>query len=496
MSSYSVDGKGHLLSRAIFNALLVLIALAAIPYGTVQPWWEALFECAIFALVALWIIDGLVSGSWLVRDHRLLLPFLALDAFSFMQTLTLPGTGSPAGVGTGLWRAVSADPYQTRLFALKLLTLILTGALLLRYTSSQRRLRALIYLVIGIGVMSALFGIFRQTMQRGTATFVLRHLPPGSGYGQFINRNHFAYLMEMTLGLVLGLIVGGSSRRRDQLLFYWAAAVPVWTALVLANSRGGILSMLAELIFVMLLWAIVRPRRGDVDRSGSGIPRWLRRARRSLAFRAVLIASLVGGVAVGVIWVGGDPVVSRLETVSSEVGAGSSSEGNEGGGRAEIWRATWQLIKAHPIAGVGMGGYWAAIPEYHGASGKLTPQEAHNDYLELLASGGIIGAVIGVWCAIVVLRQALERLRSTNSFRRAACCGALAGIFGIAIHSLVDFGLHVIVNALVFIALVVIATVDVRIEEKMLRTSSRRSSGSGGSSNSSSDGDGGQVRRP
>jgi hypothetical protein len=39
--------------------------------------------------------------------------------------------------------------------------------------------------------------------------------------------------------------------------------------------------------------------------------------------------------------------------------------------------------------------------------------------------------------------------------------GALIGIFGVAVHSLVDFGLHVTINALVLTALVVIATARV-----------------------------------
>jgi hypothetical protein len=42
--------------------------------------------------------------------------------------------------------------------------------------------------------------------------------------------------------------------------------------------------------------------------------------------------------------------------------------------------------------------------------------------------------------------------------RRAACLGACIGIAGVAVHSLVDFGLHMLVNALVFTTLIVIAT--------------------------------------
>jgi O-antigen ligase len=105
-----------------------------------------------------------------------------------------------------------------------------------------------------------------------------------------------------------------------------------------------------------------------------------------------------------------------------------------------------------------MGGYWAAIPRFHDASGTMTPQEAHNDYLELLASGGLVGLALGVWFAVVVFKRTRENLRSPNRFRRAACLGATIGIAGAAVHSLVDFGLHTIVNALVFTTLIVIAT--------------------------------------
>jgi O-antigen ligase len=88
----------------------------------------------------------------------------------------------------------------------------------------------------------------------------------------------------------------------------------------------------------------------------------------------------------------------------------------------------------------------------------MTPQEAHNDYLELLVSGGVVGLALGIWFAVVVCRRISENLRSPNRFRRAACYGAAIGIAGVAVHSLVDFGLHKMSNALVFTTLIVIAT--------------------------------------
>lgn len=460
------EGASRLLDRVIFLALLALMIVSAVPYGTVQPWWESRFECAVFALTALWIIEGLLSGSWRASTHTLLVPLFALVGFAFIQTLPLWGASQVAGVEAEVWRAISADPYETQRFAFKLLALTLVGMLLLCYTSSQRRLSALIHVVISIGVASALFGIMRQTTQRGETGFILPYLMPGEGYAQFTNRNHFAFLMEMALGLVLGLVAGGGVRR-DRVFIYLAALVPVWTALVLANSRGGIFSMLSQLLFLALLLSAVRPPRESEDQS-RGASGMLWRLGNLFIVRAVLVACLVIAVIVGIAWVGGNPLLSRMESIPGEVSAEVANE-RQSERRVEIWRATWQLIKAHPVAGVGFGGYWVAIPAYHDASGEETPQEAHNDYLELLASGGIIGAALGVWPIIALIKVARERLRGADSFGRAARFGALTGLFGVAVHSLVDFGLHITVNALIFTALAVIATLDGRVEVKRMR---------------------------
>jgi O-antigen ligase len=124
------------------------------------------------------------------------------------------------------------------------------------------------------------------------------------------------------------------------------------------------------------------------------------------------------------------------------------------------------MIKEHPLMGIGFGGYWTAIPQYHNASGRWTPQQAHNDYLELMASGGIIGVLLAGWFFFLLIKITLERLRSVAALRRAACFGAIISLFGIAVHSLVDFGLHIPINALVCLALIAIATTDGRMEEK------------------------------
>ena len=361
--------------------------------------------------------------------------------------------------------AISFDPYETRASGFKLLALALAGVLLLRYISSEGRLRALVYTLIGIAVLSAFFGILRQSTQR-TEGFILPFLSPNAGYGQFINRNHFAYLMEMALGLTLGLIIGRGIRREQVLIHLALVALPIWAALVLCNSRGGFLSMLALMLFLALQFTMVKSRPkglGQEQRDG-GI--WWK-ISHAKALRPLLILSLIMAVFLGALWMGGEQLTSRLETVSSEMGASpTGSAGSDWSSRSETWRATWRLIKDHPLLGVGINGYWTAITQYQVVSGEWMPQQAHNDYLELLASGGIIGVALAGWFIFLLIRGARRSLRSPDSFRHGAALGACAGLFGVAIHSLVDFGLHVTINALICIALVVIAVSGSEVEEK------------------------------
>ncbi len=62
------------LGRVVFFSLLVIIAITAIPYGTVQPWWIAIFECAIFIVAILAVIEISVGKGWPRNNLRLLAP--------------------------------------------------------------------------------------------------------------------------------------------------------------------------------------------------------------------------------------------------------------------------------------------------------------------------------------------------------------------------------------------------------------------------------------
>jgi len=448
----------------IFYALLTIIVLTAVPYGTVEPWWKAVFQCAVFALGCLWIVEGTLSGTWLVRQHRLLIPLVALIAFAFIQTSVPVRAGLPGPTIDAGLRPISFAPYDTKMAALQLIALVTTAALLLRFTTTRRRLTMLVYVVVGIGLGSTLFGFIRKWFQYKVG-FLLPHLQLDDGtvlgtggFGQFINHNHFAFLVEMSLGLLLGLMLR-RPLRPTRLAFGLILAIPMWIAIVYSGSRGGLASMIAQILFVALLVFVAKPGR-QLLRTENGRSQ-VGRIGPFLITRVLLIASFLAVVIIGIVWVGGEPLAYRLQSVPNEFGVRDSDKYSRTH-RSTIWPMTWQMIKDHPLAGVGFGGYWVAVTKYHHGSGEMTPQEAHNDYLELLASGGLIAAVFVVWFIALFLNELIIRLRQSPVVPGAYSGGALSGIFAVAVHSLVDFGLHVTINALVFTILIAIATVRIR----------------------------------
>jgi O-antigen ligase len=403
-----------MLSKIVFVLLVCVVVIAPLPYGTVEAWWKAAFVFAVCGICILAVVEIVIANPSQKNFPSLLLPLLALTALAFLQS----------------WKGISADAFQTQFFALQLLALTAFLALLYRYAATEQRMRWLAYAVIGVALISALFGTLRLTTQHETG-FILPLLKPNQGFAQFINKNHFAYLMEMAIGLVTGLSFAARSKQN---LIYLAFLSPLWVALVLSNSRAGLLAMLVQVVLATMLLL------------------------RSAKLRTALAIVLVAGVALGTLWLGGDRLANNLAPGASESTANVT---RDNASRNQIWRATLKLFAAHPLLGTGLGGYWIGITAYHDASGVLVPQEAHNDYLELLASGGVIGFAIGVWFVIVTIRLAKNQLWSNAGFVHALRAGALIGIAGVVVHSLFDFGLHLLGNAVLFLTLIMMATAQI-----------------------------------
>ena len=432
------------LANVIFGGLIGLLLLAPIPYGAVEPWAQAALECTVFALALLWCIHAALSGSWFSGDARLFLPLLATIAFAALQSFAWSRTNI-AGVSVN--NALSADPYESWIFALRLLAFTMAGLLAVRFTTDPRRLAILTNTIILNALLSAIFGIVRLTTQHPDG-FGLTALRPANGFAQFINKNHFAFLAEPAIGLLIATILlkRGDGQRR---LLYLAALILLWSALVLSRSRAGLVAVSVQVIVGALFFVYAKVRREAA----------LSRRTRAFGIAAAAIIVIVIAVVGTTLWLGGDQLSTGVETAASEISAKGDVH-NEGSRRRDIWRATLLMARAHPFAGAGLGAYWAEIPAYHDASGVLSPQQAHSEYLELLASGGLIGVGLLIWFIVALLKSTRSALDQFTGNQRVSAIGAIIGIAGVAVHSLVDFGLHMPANALVFVMLLAMLSLN------------------------------------
>ncbi|MGH9803104.1 MAG: O-antigen ligase family protein, partial [Blastocatellia bacterium] len=124
------------------------------------------------------------------------------------------------------------------------------------------------------------------------------------------------------------------------------------------------------------------------------------------------------------------------------------------------------------LLGVGLGAYETAYPVYardNGMQGVVA--EAHNDYLQILADGGIVGGLLAAWLIVVLARSVFRGLASRDSLQAGLAIGAGAGLLGMLVHSVFDFNLHLPSHALVFL---VLSTIVSRVAELATESSPLR----------------------
>lgn len=422
----ATTGKLHQASKWLeeigFWSFIVTIAIFGCIQGNVDDPSRSLLAFLLCLFCLLRALSSLLSGSFRLADPVLILPLVGIVGVAVWQLL-------PFGAGP-----VSEDPFETKNFIVFFSALFLAGESLRHLINNPRRLRVLVGAVIAVGVCSAVYGIVLSFLSE-----------PNEQYAQFANRNHYAVLAEMTTGLLLGLLTKGRLPNIYRLVGWLLSAIIVYSLLT-AGSRGGLISLVAMLIFAVITHTFFSSRAGEVDSPVSLKMKILG------AVSACVLILIVSVAAIGL--VGGNTVVTRFEQVRDEVESQSDTRLNRG----TIWNITVELIQERPVIGAGFGAYAVAITPFDHSNGTWPLEQAHNEYLEILANGGIVSLVFFGIFLILVARRVLRGLRAKDRLQRATCFGATVGIFGVLVHGLVDFGLHVPLNAMVFVVLLVVAT--------------------------------------
>lgn len=438
-----------LASRFIIVILCAGVVLSALAYGTVHYWALTVFEIGACALVILWAVDAWRSRRLRLNRSKLQWPLIGLFLLGLFQLLPLRASGDGGGALTSPpVSSFSIDPYSTRLALVQLAALFIYFAAALAFIDSPKRLRLLVRVITFFGFALAFLGLI-QFFTSPDKIYWLKELPQSAPFGPFYNRHHFAGYMELTMALPLGLLFSGAIERDKRPLYIFAAAL-MGIALIMTNSRGAMIALIAEAAFLVVLTGFGRER----EREGSGE----RSGRiRSALVRAGLGFALVVALVGGALFFGGEGALSRL------VGTVNSNDPTTG--RAHFWSVTLRIIQEHPVIGSGLGSYGLAYTQYDSRNGTERLEQAHNDYLQMMSDAGVIGVGLGLFFVVALFRTGFARRESDDTFRRGVATGALAGCFAVLVHSFFDFTLHTTSNALLFLVLAALATINGRVEE-------------------------------
>ena len=408
---------------------MVAIVFTTLALGTVEAWSIAIFQLIVLLLAMLWTTKAILEKHLEIKIPPAALPLGAFIVLGLAQSIAVTGSN-------GQTSSLSMDVEATRGVVVTIFFLFLALLIAANFFYNVASIRTLANFLTLFGLSLAVFAMIQHFTWEGKMYWIRTIVSAGAGTGgPFVNRNHFAGYMEMLIPIPLALALSRGAVRNEARLFFGFAAAIMSIALVASLSRGGMVSLLAGLLFLAAV--TVSQRRGRSHSAPESPP----------GFRpALVIVVMLVAIVAGVVWIGADFDV--LERLAHDPLTTSASTDRRG-----VWGDTLTMFRANPIFGIGLGAFETVYPLYGRGDGSTIIQFAHNDYLQVLSDGGVVGGAIALWFLLVTARGMAQATRASNAFMRALGVGSAAGIFALLVHSIFDFNLQIPSNALLFLIL-------------------------------------------
>ena len=418
----------------LFYAFLALIVWLPLPFGANRPmyWWVA--EVGFNILMLSWVI------LWWRNDVNVTSAFKKARVSWGLMIFFM------SFVAMQLWGKIpsfiSIDPHATEMQWIKSLMMFEAFALTMLLVKSHRRINMLAVTLILAGTFQAVYG---------TLIAMSGAHAGGSATGTFINRNHFAGYLEMTLAMGMGLLIANLEttkaytwrehlRRLTKTLLGPKILIRVCLALmviglILSHSRMGNSAFFASMMIAGAVGLLL------FRKSGRGVV---------MLFSSLIIIDIfLMGTFFGI-----DKLQDRI--VQTDIKQEQ---------RIDAVVLAIDLIKDYPIAGTGFGTFYTAFPFYRNEKITIFYDHTHNDFAEFTSDLGIVGvAPLALIWLLSFYHAIMVQVRRRSQLMKAMGFASMMAMIAIFIHSWSDFNLQISANAATFMIILalpyVAATVD------------------------------------
>lgn len=404
--------------------IVFILILSALLFGAVEIWSSSLIILMVFTLGLIWVMHGEYSQSLDRIDKLILATGAVIILYIILQALPLPSFVlsiiSPVSYQMQTYYAldqktfhISLYPYKTSIEVLFVFALFIMFYISMLKFRDRKIFSETARALVIFGFTISVFGIVQMATWNGHIYWFRELTHGGSPFGPFVNRNHFAGYVGMLIPI--GLALAFTRREREKKILYGFITVIMSVAVFISLSRGGIVSFFAGMAVFSLL--ILQDRL---------------RTRKFLALGLFLtiVASYLA-------YLGINPILDRFykTDISSE-------------DRFIIWSATYDAFRDFWLTGSGTGTFINIYPLYSKLDMQSIYINAHNDYLEFMLETGMIGVILLlIFAALLIYSATKNSISGRTGILKA---GTISSVFTMTVHSIFDFNLHILSNALLF----------------------------------------------
>ncbi len=286
--------------------------------------------------------------------------------------------------------------------------------------------------------------------------FFIQMAVPASTFG---NKNVASHFVVMTLPLSFVLMLS-SKGNRQVYIYSIALTVSAWF-LIYTTARQAYVAITVELIILSLFFALDKWKNKDKAILATIYNKKQKSISSFFALTFLVFAANFTNQGFGV-----------ENSDNSKIKKIQSITVDEHNPRLPAWLNTIEMIKEHPIIGVGVGQWQAKYPLYYDRVMKdiifnetTRLNRLHNDYLEIFANVGIIGYAFLLWLVWLMIRKIWFILTNHNNKYRLYVLGLTLGVIGFLVVAIFSFPVRMFYSVfLLFTYIGIIASFDSRVK--------------------------------